>query len=110
MRSELSALPEGGAIVNVVSTAGLAAAPGMAAYVAPKHGVIGLTRSAAIDSGGISAQPEQVKERVGRSSPMGRLGTGEEVAAAVVWLAGREAAYVTGSVLVIDGGRGAGGA
>lgn len=125
MRSELPALPEGGAIVNVASTAGLAAAPGMAAYVAAKHGVIGLTRSAAIDyagrgirvnavapgsidSGGITAQPEQVRERVGRSAPMRRLGTGDEVAAAVVWLVSREAAYVTGSVLVIDGGRGGG--
>ncbi len=50
MRHELVALPDGGCIVNVVSTAGLAAAPpGMAAYVAAKHGVVGLTRIAALD-------------------------------------------------------------
>ena len=106
MQHELAALPDGGSIVNVVSTAGLAAAPGMAAYVAAKHGVVGLTRTAAldyanrgirvnavapgsIDSGGIAAQPDEVKQQIGAFVPLARLGRPEEVAAAVAWLARR---------------------
>ncbi len=127
MKYELAALPDGGSIVTIASTAGLAGAPGMAAYVAAKHGVIGLTRTAAvdyagrgirvnavapgsIDSGGIAAQPDDVKRQIGSFAPAGRLGRPEEVAAAVTWLASPAAAYTTGAVLTVDGGKGARGA
>jgi len=127
MRYELAALPDGGSLVNIVSTAGVAAAPGMAAYVAAKHGVVGLTRTAAldyadrgirvnavapgsIDSGGITAQPDEIKRQIGSYAPLGRLGSPDEVAAAVTWLASPAASYTTGAVLTVDGGKGARGA
>lgn len=127
MHHELAALPSGGSVVNVVSTAGLAGAPGMAAYVAAKHGVVGLTRTAAldyvdscirvnavapgsVDSGGVAAQPDEIKQRIGRSVPLGRVAQPEEVASAVVWLASPAAAYITGAVLPVDGGKCARGA
>lgn len=127
MRHELASLPDGGSLVNVVSTAGLAAAPGMSAYVAAKHGVVGLTRTAAldyadrgirvnavapgsIDSGGIAAQPDEVKQQIGSYAPLGRLGGPAEVAAAVTWLSSPAASYTTGAVLTVDGGKGARGA
>lgn len=127
MRYELAALPPGGSLVNVVSTAGVAGAPGMAAYVAAKHGVVGLTRTAALDyadrgirvnavapgsieSGGIAAQPDEVRERIGSFAPLRRLGSPEEVAAAVAWLASPASSYTTGAVLTVDGGKGARGA
>jgi NAD(P)-dependent dehydrogenase (short-subunit alcohol dehydrogenase family) len=127
MRHELALLPVGGSLVNVVSTAGLSGAPGMAAYVAAKHGVVGLTRTAAldyadrgirvnavapgsIDSGGISAQPDEVRERIGSFAPLRRLGNPEEVAAAVTWLASSASSYTTGAILAVDGGKGARGA
>lgn len=127
MRHELAALPDGGSLVNVASTAGLAAAPGMAAYVAAKHAVVGLTRTAAldyadrgirvnavapgsIDSGGITAQPDEIKQQIGSFAPLGRLGSPEQVAEAVAWLASPAAAYTTGTILTVDGGKGARGA
>src|SRR5690606_30646815 len=127
MRDQLAALPDGGSVVNVVSTAGLAGAPGMGAYAAAEHGVVGLTRTAAldyadrgvrvnavapgaIDSGGTADQPPEVKQRIGSFAPLGRLGTPEEVAAAVAWLASPAAAFTTGAILAVDGGKGARGA
>lgn len=127
MRQELAAMPAGGTLVNVVSTAGVAGAPGMAAYAAAKHGVVGLTRTAAIDyaergirvnavapgaidSGQIATQPDEIKQRVGSFSPLGRLGLAEEVAAAVTWLASPASSFTTGAVLTVDGGKGARGA
>jgi NAD(P)-dependent dehydrogenase (short-subunit alcohol dehydrogenase family) len=99
----------------------------MAAYVAAKHGVVGLTRTAAldyadrgirvnavapgsIDSGGIAAQPDEVRQRIGSFAPLQRLGNPEEVAAAVTWLASSASSYTTGAILTIDGGKGARGA
>ncbi|MFC8730849.1 SDR family NAD(P)-dependent oxidoreductase [Luteimicrobium sp. NPDC057192] len=127
MRAELAVLADGGAIVNVASSAGVAGAPGMSAYVAAKHGVVGLTKTAAIDyaargirvnavapgpieSGPIMAQPPEVRARVGSFVPLRRMGTADEVADAVVWLASPAASYITGTVLRVDGGKGAGGA
>ena len=123
LRAELAAMRRGGgAIVNVASTAGLGGAPGMGAYAAAKHGVVGLTRTVALDeaaqgirvnavcpgpieSGPIMDQPAAVRDQVGQHIPMRRMGRAEEVAAAIVWLASPSASYVTGVALPVDGGK-----
>ena len=117
----------GGAIVNMSSTAGLQGAPGMGPYSAGKHGVVALTKVAALDSGKrnirvnaiapgpivneqMSRLPEERLKEIARFIPMGRTGQVDEVARAVVWLCSDEASFITGAVLSIDGGRLAGGA
>ena len=117
----------GGAIVNMSSTAGLQGAPGMGPYAAGKHGVVALTRSAALDYGKsnirvnalapgpivneqMSHLPEDRLQQIARFIPLGRLGRTEEVAHAAVWLCSDEASFITGAVLSVDGGRLAGGA
>jgi NAD(P)-dependent dehydrogenase (short-subunit alcohol dehydrogenase family) len=117
----------GGAIVNMSSTAGLQGAPGMGPYAAGKHGVVALTRSAALDYGRsnirvnalapgpivneqMSRLPEDRLQEIARFIPLGRLGRTEEVARAAVWLCSDDASFITGAVLSIDGGRLAGGA
>ena len=107
----------GGAIVNMASTAGLGGAPGMGSYVAAKHGVVGLTQTAAVDyaergirvnalaPGPIFTRPEMEAAQVGRWVPMQRMGRPDEVAAAAVWLCSDEASYITGVTLPIDGGK-----
>lgn len=114
----------GGAIVNTSSTAGLRGSPAGPAYVASKHGVVGLTRKAARDYAtdgirvnavcpGVVLTP--LLERVFADRPdmeatwrgvhpIGRFGTPEEIAAAVVWLCSEAAGFVTGHAMVIDGG------
>lgn len=110
----------GGAIVNTASIAGLIGSPYMPAYAASKHGVIGLTKSAAlgyakagirvnavcpgyIDTPMIARNPLLQTRAVDRT-PLGRMGTPEEVAAAVVWLCSDAASFVSGHEMVIDGG------
>jgi len=117
----------GGAIVNMSSTAGLQGAPGMGPYAAGKHGVVALTKSAALDYGKsnirvnalapgpivneqMSRLPEDRLQQIARFIPLGRLGWTEEVARAAVWLCSDDASFITGAVLSIDGGRLAGGA
>lgn len=122
LRSELAAMPAGGAIVNVTSTAGLGGAPGMSAYAAAKHAVVGLTRTVALDeaprgvrvnavapgpieSGGNLTLPTPIRERISHGIPMRRLGRADEVAEAIVWLASPAASFVTGITLPVDGGK-----
>ncbi len=127
MKYELRHLvAQGGAIVNTASIAGLTALPKATAYVAAKHGVVGLTKSAAIDyaADGVRINaicpghvttpllgPDSGKGRpeLGQRIPLGRLGTAEEIAEMVVWLCSDRAAFTTGAALLADGGRLAGG-
>ncbi|MDG9728415.1 MULTISPECIES: glucose 1-dehydrogenase [unclassified Streptomyces] len=114
-----------GAIVNVSSGAGVKGFKGQAAYAAAKHGVIGFTRSAALDhaSAGIRVNAlcpgivdTEMIRRFGETrpgghegliadEPVGRLGRPEEIASAVLWLCSEDAAFTTGTVLVVDGGQ-----
>ncbi len=110
-----------GRIVNIVSTAGQAGNVGQANYVAAKAGVIGLTRAVAreVGSRGITVNAvapgfiaagmtdglsQEVVARYLAQIPLGRAGSADDVAAAVVFLASDEAAYITGQVLNVDGG------
>jgi NAD(P)-dependent dehydrogenase (short-subunit alcohol dehydrogenase family) len=129
MKYEIPAMVAGGggAIVNMSSTAGLQGAPGMGPYAAGKHGVVALTKTAALDYGKsnirvnalapgpivneqMSRLPDDRLQQIARFIPLGRLGGTEEVARAAVWLCSDEASFITGAVLSIDGGRLAGGA
>jgi NAD(P)-dependent dehydrogenase (short-subunit alcohol dehydrogenase family) len=117
-----------GAIVNTASMAGLVGSPSDMAYCASKHAVIGLTKAAAVGYAqqgirvnavcptftctpmlerviGFSMQPrDQVEAAMTAYEPMGRMGTVDEVAGAVVWLCSDASAFVTGHALPIDGG------
>lgn len=113
-----------GAIVNCSSIAGLVGFAQLPAYVASKHGVVGLTRTAALECaksgvrvnavcpGAIltpmlervmSSTPE-MRAQLLASEPMGRIGAPEEIAAAVMWLCSDGASFVTGQALAVDGG------
>jgi 3-oxoacyl-[acyl-carrier protein] reductase len=110
-----------GRIVNITSVSGQAGNAGQANYSSAKAGMIGLTKATAreVASRGITVNavapgfivteltadlPETIKEGVKAQTPLGRFGEPEEIAAAVVYLASREASYVTGQVLGVDGG------
>ena len=127
MKYELPAMFEagGGAIVNTSSTAGVEAVAGLAGYVSSKHGVIGLTKSAALDyadqdirinavapgpilTDRLEQAGEEAQRQAGLAMPMRRVGRPEEVASAVVWLCSDEATFITGATLPIDGGKLAG--
>lgn len=116
----MMAIP-GGAIVNIASVMGSVGTTGAAAYVASKHAVVGLTRAAALDyaSSGVrvnavgpgfidtpmlSHHDPDTRTRIASMHPVGRLGTGEEVAAVVRFLCSPEASFVTGAYYVVDGG------
>jgi NAD(P)-dependent dehydrogenase (short-subunit alcohol dehydrogenase family) len=129
MRSEIPAMlaSGGGAIVNMTSTAGLHGVKGIAGYVAGKHAIVGLTKTAALDyaKDGIRVNavapgpidthrldnlPEQIRAGIAAAVPLGRSGEPDEVARTVVWLASEHASYISGAVIPIDGGKTAAGA
>jgi NAD(P)-dependent dehydrogenase (short-subunit alcohol dehydrogenase family) len=115
----------GGAIVNMASIAGLNGTANLAAYVAGKAGIIGLTKVAALDYADqgirvnvvapgpiltyhLEAAGPQAQRGAALSTPMRRVGAAAEVARAVLWLCSDQSSFVTGTVMPIDGGQAAG--
>jgi NAD(P)-dependent dehydrogenase (short-subunit alcohol dehydrogenase family) len=114
----------GGAIVNNSSAAGIVGFPLMAIYIASKHAVLGLTKSAALEyaksgirinaiaPGGVDTEmvgrltevDKQWREKLTSMHPIGRLSNPEEIANAVVWLLSDKASFVLGHTLLVDGG------
>jgi NAD(P)-dependent dehydrogenase (short-subunit alcohol dehydrogenase family) len=111
----------GGAIVNTSSNAGMRAVVALSAYAASKHGILGLTKNAAVEYAGdgirvnavcpgaimtplMSSQPPERQREILAPQAMTRFGEPEEVAAAVVWLCSDEASFVTGVALPVDAG------
>jgi NAD(P)-dependent dehydrogenase (short-subunit alcohol dehydrogenase family) len=113
----------GGAIVNMASVAGFIGSSGFATYCASKHGVMGLTKSAALETAGQGIRvnvvcPAVIETPMGERifggpdvrpyaeglHPIGRFGTPMEVAEAVVWMCSDRASFMTGQSLVLDGG------
>ena len=116
-------LADGGAIVNTASGAGLVGYPGQSPYVSSKHGVLGLTKSAALEYGhrGVrvnavcpgtvltpmveaATQVPGLEEQLVALHPIGRIGTPDEIAQAVLWLCSDGASFVLGHALAVDGG------
>ena len=116
-------LATSGAIVNTASGAGLVGYPGQSPYVSSKHGVLGLTKSAALEYGHRGVRVNAVcpgtvltpmveradampglEEQLVALHPIGRIGTPEEIANAVLWLCSDDASFVLGHALAVDGG------
>lgn len=118
MKHEIGKMPDrGGAIVNCASVAGLVGFSDEPAYVAAKHGVIGLTKAAAIElaprkirvnavcpyADAASLQGDELADYV-EKTPQRRVGKPDEIAEAVLWLCSDAASFVTGVALPVDGG------
>ena len=113
-----------GAIVNCASIAGLVGFPGLPIYVATKHGVLGLTKTAALEyvkqgirvnavcPGAIktpmidrlTGKKKEAEDQFAAMEPIGRMGEPEEVANTVLWLCSDESSFVTGHAMAVDGG------
>jgi NAD(P)-dependent dehydrogenase (short-subunit alcohol dehydrogenase family) len=113
-----------GAIVNNASVGALTGNPGIASYIASKHGVVGLTRTAALEvvkrgirvnavnpglidtqlARDVAARDEQAYAELEKHVPIGRAGLPQEIASAVLWLCSPGASYVVGQALTVDGG------
>ena len=126
MKHEIPAMLKsgGGSIVNTSSIAGVIGMPGVEIYIASKHAVIGLTKSAALEFGkqGIRVNAvlpaaidtdmfdrfvggkADMREGLAAMHPIGRIGTAAEVADAVIWLSSAKSSFVTGHSLTVDGG------
>jgi len=126
MKYEIPAMLKsgGGSIVNTSSALGVIAFAGVEVYVASKHAVIGLTKSAALEYGkqGIrvnavlpavietdmyerfTGEKPEMQAAMAALHPIGRIGTSEEVADAVIWLSSAKSSFVTGHSLLVDGG------
>lgn len=130
LQAEIAAMLKtgGGAIVNLSSVAGLIGFSGLSPYVASKHGVIGLTKNAAIEyaasgirvnaicPGGVDTRmldslaeqatsgAQTATQMMAPLHPMGRIGTPQEIADLIVWLASPRAGFITGTAIPIDGG------
>ncbi|HEX8040303.1 MAG TPA: SDR family oxidoreductase [Chryseosolibacter sp.] len=113
-----------GSIVNVASVAGLIGFPGLPAYVVSKHGIVGLTKTAALENAKVgirinavcpgviktemidrvTGKDKTVEKQYTDMEPVGRMGQPEEVAEAIVWLCSDQASFITGHALAVDGG------
>ncbi len=112
----------GGSIVNCASIAGIVGAPYVPAYVAAKHGVVGLTKAAALEYArqgirvnavcpGIIETPmtrkgltPDIKAQLVEETPIGRIGSPAEIASAVLWLCDANSSFLTGQAIAVDGG------
>lgn len=123
MRHQIPAMlaSGGGAIVNCASTAGIQGAPFLGAYCASKHGVVGVTRAAALEYAkqgvrinavcpGMIETPMTMSEtmkdvclELSQQSPIGRIGQPEEIGGAVLWLCSDDASFVHGQAIAVDG-------
>lgn len=124
LKHEIPKMGKGARIVNISSIAGLIGFPGLPAYVASKHGVIGLTKTAALECAQRDIRINAIcpgpiitpmlqrlmdttpgfTEQITAGVPQHRVGTPEEVAHAVLYLASDESSYITGQYLAVDGG------
>jgi NAD(P)-dependent dehydrogenase (short-subunit alcohol dehydrogenase family) len=113
----------GGAIVNTASGAGVIATPGMAAYCASKHAILGITKTAAVENAKAGVRVNAVcpgatdtnmlrgsmelsadlEKMILASAPGGRLGKPEEIAEAALWLCSDRASFVSGESMLVDG-------